>query len=61
MYDRIRKIDNSLVDFDLTLNPEDKTSIWEGAFRPILVSSYGLVTFGTVVVIAFALGGFYGK
>lgn len=61
MYNRVRDIDNDKIDFDLALGEDDKVSLISGAFRPILVFSYGVVILGTVIVIAYILGGLYGK
>ena len=49
------------IDFSLSLKIEDKVGIFSSAFRPILVGSYGVVVLGTLLVLSFVLGVWYGK
>ncbi|MCT0042171.1 hypothetical protein EFL87_06740 [Weissella confusa] len=61
LYKRASKLDSNDIDFYLGLKSEDKESIWSGAFRPILLGSYGVVVVGTIIVLVFIFGVNYGK
>lgn len=60
-FDRARMMNSSEIDFSLELKKEDRVSLISSAFRPILIGSYGVVILGTLLVLAFSLGVWYGK